>query len=178
MSKPPKELIEARPGLVLATTVPTKVPLPPRKYSPALHKELVKLIQEGNRPEVAASLVGLSQNEFRAWMKSPNPHLEMFQEDVQAANNRFESSLVQKLVESPDTADTKFLLERRFPAHYSKTSRVVVENELTKAIDMLREGLSQEEYERVVTILAASDSAPAELPPSPYEVTVIPDETE
>lgn len=132
---PPKELVQTRPAVELESPDipqnPEQGPYlgpPPRLYSRALHDAIIKHIENGNRPQIAAAMAGLPSNTYYRWMqqgRQGHPHYWEFAEDVERAMAVAEGKAVSVIAGadgsfSVEPEHAKWWLERTRTDGYSK----------------------------------------------------------
>lgn len=164
---PPKEMLETRPGAEDTPYIghPINGPpigRPPPNYTPAVLETIVRHIECGQRPQVAAALAGIPTNTFYRWMsdgKAGDPHLHEFYVAVERALAVAESKAVTAIAGSKGTFDAdpdnaKWYLERTRPEGYSKDVAAKVHAELNAALEKLQLAFDPDTFDRIVAVLA------------------------
>jgi transposase len=155
----------------------------PCELTDAVREKIVKAISLGASTEAAARAGGAHHVTFRRWMirgeadlecGRDTPHAALY-DAVTAAEARLEQKMVKrwdKLMDGEWTAIATFL-ERRFPDRWSKRESVVIDVRVRKELEgmlaALEAGLTRAEFEKVIGVLADSDTRAA----LPAEVEVI-----
>jgi hypothetical protein len=132
----------------------------PTKYTKGLHENIVNLIKEGNRPEVAAIASGITADTFHNWLaqgRSGEIALWQFAADVDRAVAEAEVAAV-KIVQQSATVlnpeNAKWWLERGRSQGWSKQLQMLVKGELDSVMEKLREGLPPDLYLKVISVIA------------------------
>ena len=101
----------------------------PRKLSPELTAKIVERIIEGNRPQLAANMVGISSSTFFEWMsKGKNLEAE-FLEFSEAITRAFAQAVILKIgiihraATKGDWRASAYWLEKNCPEIYGKQRR-------------------------------------------------------
>lgn len=109
-----------------------------RKYSPELHKDVVRRIREGNPKTLAARLVGLNEQTLFDWItqgrEDPEGYPEYVQlaDDIQVAQAEHVAERLSRIEAAAKTdprlwtADAWFL-ERTMPEEFGKRDKVEIE---------------------------------------------------
>ena len=126
----------------------------PTKLTIELTEVIAGHIRDGNYPEVAASLAGISPSTFYLWMdrgrKGVAPFLE-FLESIERAQARATIDRVAYIVRAAEVGHWRaaaWLLERTRPEQYGKRSRGVMEwDEHRQGQPYEGSGISVEELE-------------------------------
>lgn len=132
----------------------------PARYTPAVHRVICDNIRAGNRPVTAAQMAGIPSSIFYQWMrmgKEGNPHLYQFAEDVEVAGGVAEGDMLKIVTEAAKNEDpehAKWYLERTRPAGFSKEVNAKVEAILADVVVRLREGLTDKEYIKVLSLIS------------------------
>lgn len=134
---------------------------PPAKYTTGVKDRICQLIEEGQRPKIAAAMAGISKDTFERWMKQGregHPHLWEFSEAVERAVAVSEGKAVAVLATS-GTFDTnpenaKWFLERRFADGYSKEAATKVNAMLEDFFKRLEAALPPEIFQMVIAAAA------------------------
>jgi hypothetical protein len=102
----------------------------PSKLTPAVQKRIAKLVSEGNYPETAARLAGISPSTFYAWIlrgrKDKRGPYSEFLESIKKASAVAEAKAVAEIRRAGRknwTASATFL-ERRFPTRWGRRERL------------------------------------------------------
>lgn len=113
----------------------------PTKYNEELQTKICKLIERGDRPEVAAGVNGISRNTYYLWMREN----EAFSTAVARALDVFESESTRIVIEGDDKSwsvgPAKMRLEvlsRRMPRHWAQQVKHHVEKVETEFFDVLQ----------------------------------------
>lgn len=131
----------------------------PTKYTPETAKKVCDAIRAGNYKEAAARYAGLNPETVNQWLRRYPEFSAMVHEAEAAAEVRIVAQWQQQIPQNWQAA--KDFLARRYPERWAETHKIVqqVEKELGKALDLLADNLSEDEYARVVAILANADGA-------------------
>jgi hypothetical protein len=118
------------------------------KLTEELAKAICAYLEAGHYRQTAAQLVGIHPTTFSDWMgKEREPYLT-FQTAVRAAEAEAERKQLAKIAESPDPADAKWYLARKFPDKWAETRRVDVSGRLDMGVklnaDVLRNDKARE----------------------------------
>lgn len=162
MKRPlPPELTVNRPGIDANVSHPEQgmpVGSAPRKYTKAVHEHIVDKVRKGIDPGVAAESAGIPVRTFDQWMRmgeAGNIHLEQFYTDVSQAVANVEVEMVELITDADSSyRDPKFFLERGRSKRWSPRVTTQVTNELEEALSRLEQGLTGEEYQKVLSILS------------------------
>lgn len=164
----PTALILSRPGVDPNTPHPNDGPRPvgkpPARYSQGLHRDIVKLVIEGNTPQTAAASAGLPRSIFNDWMRrgsNGDPHLAQFYEDIERACAVAETTHVEKIRTEGGVDDSKWWLERARPRDWAKTVTLQVNAELEGMLLKLQAALPPAQYEQIIGILSGEISQTA-----------------
>lgn len=100
-------------------------------------------LRAGHYRATAAQLVGIHPTTFSIWMgKQREPYLS-FQRAVLAAEAEAEQAQLTKITSSPEPADAKWYLSRKFPDRWAETRRIDVSGRLDTGVklnaDILRD---------------------------------------
>jgi len=135
----------------------------PSDLTPTLRDKFCKLVAEGHWLKTAAAACNLDESTVYHWIKrgraGEQPYAEFF-DALELANAQVETEALEKIRSASQKprhwTAAAWLLERRFPERYGHTVRVEakVRSELRDAMVRLKAGLSAEEFERVLAILA------------------------
>lgn len=190
MKPPSKELLEERPCLKgelvsHANDGPPPIGRPPLKYTKAVHDTIVNALRNGQLPEGACGMAGISLSTYQAWVmkgKMGDPHLWQFAEDVEIAMNSAEAEALEVITNTYKTQDptlrdpeyAKWYLERTRANRYSKQVRTTVADEQLRFVERLKRLLPPDIYQMVVA--AAMGQAPPQL--GQNEILVLPENAE
>lgn len=109
-----------------------------RKYTPELHKEVVRRIREGNPKTLASRLVGLNQQTLFDWIAEGRNDPDRYPEYVQLAQDieiAIAENVAERLarIEAAAKSDPRlwtadaWYLERTMPEEFGRRDRVEVE---------------------------------------------------
>lgn len=179
--KAPQELIEQRPALNdlphAAQESINGIPgfREPKKYTRAVHDVIVTAIREGNRPQVAAGMAGITGATFYEWVrrgKEGDPALWEFAQDVELAQHEAEGAAVKVIRDAakmePELA--KWWLERARADGYAKQLKVQVDEAINAFLNRLEAALDPETFHKILAIYAGQytpqdEAAEPEKPP-------------
>lgn len=121
---------------------------PASSLTDELAKRYCEYLRAGNYRQTAAALVGLSPTTVSDWMgKEREPYLS-FQAAVREAEAEAERIQLDKIASSPEPADAKWYLSRKFPDRWAETRRVDVSGRLDMGVklnaDILRDPRARE----------------------------------
>jgi predicted site-specific integrase-resolvase len=140
-----------------------------RKLDDAATEKIYGLIRAGNTLEVSAAATGIHRATLHRWMKQGKEQerglYRSFLDEVEKAKAEAEARDVA-LIAKAATADWRaaaWRLERRSPRRYGQKVQLSVQAEFDSAMDKLERGLSPEEYEKVLALMAAEDEDVPEL---------------
>jgi hypothetical protein len=141
----------------------------PSKYTVGLHKQIVKLVLEGNHPDTAARSCGISAPLFREWMKRGEEEgegscLYALWCDVDRAFAQAEIGATKVVVEAANE-DPKFAawwLERAASERWNKQTQVIVRGELESFLSKLEAALPPHLFEQVLRV-ATGRAGPVEV---------------
>jgi hypothetical protein len=141
-----------------------------RKLDPLVTERIYGLIRAGNTLDVAAAAAGVHRATLHRWMKHGREQQHglypKFLAEVEKAKAEAEARDVA-LIAKAATADWRaaaWRLERRSPRRYGQKVQLSVQAEFDSAMDRLERGLTPEEYEKVLALIAEEDDAPEALP--------------
>jgi transposase-like protein len=141
-----------------------------RKLDPLVTERIYGLIRAGNTLEVAAAAAGIHRGTLHRWMKQGREQQHglypKFLAEVEKAKAEAEARDVA-LIAKAATADWRaaaWRLERRSPRRYGQKVQLSVQAEFDSAMDRLERGLTPEEYDKVLALIAEEDDAPEALP--------------
>jgi transposase-like protein len=149
----------------------TKAPTPRKrrgpksKLTPELIANLARVIRATNSLEDAAAHCGVHRTTFFLWLQwaregKGGVYRELFDAIEQAKADRrinFAAQLHQH--GKKNWQALAWLAERTDPKHFGLRIKVHVQEELEEALDALEQGLSPDEYRKVVEILATRDAS-------------------
>ena len=126
----------------------------PSKLTPEIQTAIVKRIERGNYPEIAAQAEGIAASTYYLWMQKGDageaPYSE-FSEAVERARARAEVTWVEELATSDNTHDRKWLLERTRRERYGQSIDVGMKDQAYEHVfAWLREELDPETFGRLV----------------------------
>ena len=137
-----------------------------RKLDDAVTEKIFGLIRAGNTLEVAATAAGVHRATLHRWMKTGREEerglYRKFLNEVEKAKAEAEARDVA-LIAKAATADWRaaaWRLERRSPRRYGQKVQLSVQAEFDSVMDRLERGLTPEEYEKVLGLLAEEDDVP------------------
>lgn len=138
-------LLSLRPGLPQDTPPgPAEEPHKklPKRYTEALHIAVVRLIQSGQEPAIAASASGLPKQDYYGWLSdvragNAHPKIVQFAEDCERAYDLAEVAYVDTITNDPKTPaeNAKWMLERTRSKGYGLKITTIVQQELSAAVD-------------------------------------------
>lgn len=125
-------------------------------FTEEVAEEILKRIELGSPPSVAAQACGVAPGTFKGW-RDARPE---FAEAVACARAGFEASLVEgiTLAAADDWRAAAWNLERRISARYAVKVKVIRDDEARRLIKVARDVLSEQDCIRLLEALAASDS--------------------
>ncbi len=134
------------------------------------HSSIVEFLKAGNFFETACAAAGVRVTTARNWLlvgTDPDAgDCTEFRNDVLKAMAEAEASLVNVMHEAALAGDSKAamqLLERRYPVRWAQKIRVVVEEQLSAAVDRverLESEIGREALDRVLDALAGDVRGP------------------
>ncbi|QLG11749.1 hypothetical protein HLB42_21595 (plasmid) [Deinococcus sp. D7000] len=137
----------------------TRKPGRPTALTPEVSFMICEIVRLGLTYDVAAASVGITRQTFSEWKRrgreEPESIYADFLADLAQAEAQGEVIHLHSVSRAgPDGA--KWILAARHPERYGQTTRVnvLVTKELDSALDALEAGLSPEEYDKVLSILA------------------------
>lgn len=118
------------------------------KLTDELAQALCGYLRQGHYRQTAAQLVGIHPTTLSDWMgKEREPYLSL-QAAVREAEAEAERIQLAKITDSPDPADAKWYLARKFPDKWAETRRVDVSGRLDMGVklnaDVLRNDKARE----------------------------------
>ena len=133
----------------------------PSDLTPTLRDKFCALVEEGHWLRTAAAACNIDESTVYSWIRrgkaGENPYAE-FYDQLEQANAKVEQEALGKVraAGKKQWKAAAWILERRFPERYGQTVRIEakVRSELRDAMLKLKAGLSAEEFERVLSILA------------------------
>jgi hypothetical protein len=142
----------------------------PTKLQPETKKRLLDAIATGAHLETACTSVGICYQTMREWIargEGRDPErpkareFAEFAEEIQQALAKAELRLVELVSQSAfdDPRQANWILERRYPHHWSKASqiRLEVDRQLEETLALLQSRLSPSAFAEVLSALT-SDS--------------------
>lgn len=131
----------------------------------ALAEAICNHLRAGHYRQTAAQLVGIHPTTLSDWMGKQREPYKSFQEAVRKAEAEAEQIQLAKVAESPDPADAKWYLARKFPDRWAETRRVDVSGRLDMGVklnaDVLRNDKAREAILTLTDALFADgDSEP------------------
>lgn len=123
-----------------------------RRGVEALTDELAERIcvhlRAGHYRVTVSQLVGIHYTTFSKWMAMTREPYLSFQTAVRQAEAESERGQLAKIVDSPEPADAKWYLARKFPNKWAETRRVDVSGRLDLGVklnvDLLRDPKARE----------------------------------
>lgn len=111
----------------------------------------------------AASALGVSRTTLYVYINDSPTLQRVLEEEREASKDFAESKLLKNIEEGKETSLIFFLKTQAADRGYVDKQKVevLVRNELEAALDALQEGLTIEEYERVLYVLSRGDSPEA-----------------
>ncbi|MBM3273587.1 MAG: hypothetical protein FJZ00_00435 [Candidatus Sericytochromatia bacterium] len=137
----------------------------PSKLTPEVQEAIVGAIAGGATREGAAQAVGVSPAALYNWLKRGRDGVDSayveFLEAVTCAEGAFEVNLISKIKELGEKGAVgalQWLAERRIPERWGQRQQVLVlvRNEIEGFFGRLRQGLTEEEYSRVLEVAASA----------------------
>ena len=152
----------------------------PTKLNDKVQAGIVKLIREGNFPDVAAVAEGISRRTFYDWMRRGEDEgsgaYAEFRTAVTRAMAEAEANLV-KIVQTGDDRGESFgqakaaleVLQRRFSKRWSVRVQHEIRDELERFLSCARRVCSSKDYARLLEELAREDGEGGadDAPPAP-----------
>src|SRR6478735_3203177 len=138
------------------------------KLTDELAAKVYELLEQGLYRVTVAQLVGIHHVTFAEWMaKTREPYLT-FQEKVLEAESKAERTALAKIQDSPEPADAKWYLARKFPDRWAETRRVDVSGRLDMGVklnaDILRDPRAGAAIETLTDALFADGYSSADRP--------------
>ena len=135
------------------------------KFNPERAAKIIALVADGNYLETAARASGIDKVTLHMWIRKGRnnltPEYAAFAEAIAMARGTAEVaaiSVVRTAAESGQWQAAAWFVERSAPSRWGRQDRVALESAvkdgLEQNLDLLRQKLSPEEYERVLTALA------------------------
>jgi hypothetical protein len=126
---------------------------------------ILEALRAGHYRKTAAALAGIHATTFSEWMRREHEPYKSFQSMVLAAEAEAEQTQLSKITESPEPADAKWYLSRKFPDRWAETRRIDVSGRLDMGLK-LNADLLRDEHARAAIItltdavFASGDSEP------------------
>lgn len=144
--------------------------------TPEVHERLVAAMRAGNYVETAAAYAGVSKQSVYNWLRigargEDEPHPDprtaacvAFAREARkavAAAEIVDLARIDKAASKGAWQASAWRLERKFPEKWGRREKAVVQQEVRRELERmlaaLREGLTAEEFDHVLTILVARD---------------------
>lgn len=121
------------------------------QLTPAVRAQILRGVRGGAFPQTAAAAAGVPAKFWRQWMKAAESGLEPYRTfwvEASAAEAEAELDLTRKVMESKDTADAKWLLERRFAGASLSDEPTKKDTKWRKKVpqEILAEGRGEDEF--------------------------------
>jgi hypothetical protein len=132
------------------------------KLTPDVHKKIVELVRYGNYRHVAAGVAGITADTLHEWTRvgghGAQPYAALLA-DLERAEQEAHASHVLHVVSASkkDWNAAKWILSHKYPKEWGDKVQVMVQAELTGAIEKLKLKLEPELFERVLRVLAGTD---------------------
>ncbi len=138
------------------------MPSSPTLLTPELSDRICRLIEEGNRNEVAAQAVGIDRSTLQYWLSKGNRGLAPYEAFKDAVYTARAVAEVEKLRISnrgdtklgPDeAAGARFWMTRARSNHWAEEKRVTVEitAEITRFLEFLERKLPEKQYVQILS---------------------------
>lgn len=159
------------------------------KLNLEVHKKVVEAIRNGASKEAAAGLVGVTQQTLHNWIAWGRRDHESDQqtkyrrlfEAVAKAESDLESESINRIRKagSKHWQALAWLLERKYPDRYGQTHiiNVKVKREVEELFEALRDGLTPDEFAKVVDVLSSRFDVPEIEPPDALDALALPPTT-
>lgn len=117
---------------------------PKSKCNDALAQQAAEYLRQGHYRATVARLIGITPECFSDWMhKTGSPYAE-FQTVVHQAEAEAEHLQLAKITESPEPADAKWYLSRKFPDRWAETRRVDVSGRIDYGMKLNADALTSD----------------------------------
>lgn len=123
------------------------------KLTEAMVTAICDHLRNGHYRSTAAHLVGIHAVTFSKWMGLEGEPYESFQQSVLAAEAEAEQRQLTKITESPEPADAKWYLARKFPDRWAETRRIDVSGRLDMGIKLNADVLRDPQARAAVSVL-------------------------
>ena len=139
------------------------------KLTDELTARAIELLEGGLYRVTVAKLVGVSEVTFSKWMNiNRAPYIE-FQKRVHEAEAEAERRQLAKIIDSPEPADAKWWMARKFPDRWAETRRVDLSGRVDIGHKINPDQLKKPEARSaLITLLGALD-AEGDLGPQPAD---------
>jgi hypothetical protein len=115
------------------------------KLTEVVAEVIIEQLRQGHYRQTAAALAGIHPTTFSDWMGLQREPYLSFQERVREAEADAERIQLAKITESPEPADAKWYLARKFPDKWAETRRVDVSGRLDMGIKLNASALSSDQ---------------------------------
>lgn len=114
------------------------------KCTEELTAEIAELLRHGHYRATVARMVGLAPETFSEWMHKDYAPFLGFQTAVHQAEAEAEDTQLRKITESPEPADAKWYLARKFPDKWAETRRVDVSGRIDYGMKLNADALTND----------------------------------
>lgn len=143
----------------------------PTKLTPALRKQLVRMLEDGNPISASCASLGIDETTFRKWRararSEDDPELAKFFVDIARARARGELKLYKRALRGDGAGRSngparcaQWALERQFGNKYAPRVNLKVEEELETFLDVAERVLPGEHYEALLEAIVELRNEP------------------
>lgn len=134
----------------------------PTKLTAEVHEQIISLIKLGNYRETAAAAAGIDRLTLRAWLRkgaAGNRTYAKFSKEMDKAEAEAESAHVLRIVSASieDYRAATWILSRKYADKWGDKVQLIVQEQMTLALEKLKKNLEPELFARVMAILASED---------------------
>jgi hypothetical protein len=140
------------------------------KLTDELAAKVYELLEQGLYRVTVAQLVGIHYVTFSEWMTKAREPFLTFQAGVLEAESKAERTALAKIQDSPEPADAKWYLARKFPDRWAETRRLDVSGKLDMGVklnaDILRDPRARAAIETLTDALFTNGYSSSDSPSS------------